>query len=148
MPRLLGQGQPQYPPSFDGVTTLFGSPNLYTMTPLYISPLQTAIDKFLGRTPGTTKYGASPGGRVFGISGTFVGPTPISVQQQQAQLMSYAGISATFGSPINQMWPGGYYNYKNCVFRTPDIVFGPTVAYLGNQAASAYLMVIRQSSNN
>jgi len=132
-------------PLFNG-QPLFGDPPSFTSAPL--TGGAAGVDEFLGFTPGTTLYSEGPGGRGWGIAGTFRGPTAAAVTAQAATLWSSAGIRAPFGRPTGARFPGNFETWPNCEFLFTELVTNPTGVLLsaGNMYVLTYLLVIRQRS--
>jgi hypothetical protein len=85
-------------PLYDGQPIFGGTPS-FTVQPLQLGTA-AAVDAWLGLTPGTTHYGAPPsGGRLWGITGALEGSSVAAVQGMSSTLLSYAGLTVTFGQP-------------------------------------------------
>src|SRR5271165_6288830 len=104
-------------PTFDG-QQIFGDLQSFraqVLQPLVgANPSALAIDQFLGRTPGTTQYGAS--GRIFGVSGAFIAGSPSAVTALVTEFLLFAGLCCTFGIPTGLAFPGDFYPWPACYF--------------------------------
>lgn len=131
-------------PVFDG-TAIFGDFDSFHVAPLALTTAAD-IDIFLGRTIGTTEYGADPGGHLYGITGQFKAQTSAAVTAQLEALQALAGIVAYFRRPTYDRFPSTIWPTPNCYFTLADLVPNPagiqTIAL--NSYGLTYTMVLRQ----
>ena len=107
--------QPIDTPTFDGQQIFGDLPSFEVEQLVHGRPLD--VDLFLGFTPGTTLHGADPsGGRLFGIIGALIAPSPAAVAALRAAILSFAEITATFGTPTGLPFPGDFQQWPSCYF--------------------------------
>ena len=125
--------------------SLFGdTPSFYSYQLNNTTDSAVQVDNWLGNTPGTTQYGVQSGGRIWLVSGLFIGDSPTDIANQQSLLMSYAGITATVGLPTGYAWPQDFKWWKGGRFNANEVVLGSTTSYAGNRYQAPFKMIIRQ----
>lgn len=100
------------------------------------------VDAFLGVEG--TRYGADSSGRLFAITGKFLGASSGIVEAQLAKLESFIGVVATYRRPTGDIYPSNAWHEHNCYFTADDLVFG-TITQIGiSWFGLDYSMVLRQ----
>ncbi|MHB8397360.1 MAG: hypothetical protein ACYDCI_00275 [Candidatus Limnocylindrales bacterium] len=135
-------------PTFDG-QAVFGSQAAITAQQLVpgIAGSAAAIDAFLGLTPGTTRYGAEPGGSLWGVTGAFVASSSGAVSAIETAFVALAGITATLGLPTNQTFPSDFEYLAGCYFTGGDFAASSAgiVSTGGGMYSLSYAVVFRQT---
>ena len=125
----------------------FQAPELGFPEPGIPDPLPV-IDSFLSLPPGTTVFGAAPGGRIWLCSGVMIDDTTDGIILQKNTMLSFAEMSGPFGRPTGVTWPMNFMTWKNSRFRLAETQFDPTVAYAGNRYSANFRTVMRSISNS
>lgn len=131
------------PPRFEG-QYIFGDFDSFTVAVLRGDA--PSVDTFLGLTPRPTRYGADPGGRLFGVTGKFIGKTTGDVSTLETGLTGFTRAVATFGFPTTDLYPSNFRYWPNCYFVAAEYIRDPAgiVVYRGNKHALSFSMVVRQ----
>lgn len=131
-----------YPPLLDQVA-VFGDTDQFRQVTLPRLDA-SAIDEFLGLAPGTTQYGATPGGHLYAATGVLTGDTLDDVENALMQLQSFSEGMHTYYRPTGDIYPSTYQWIHNCYFTAGDLVTGSVTQIGIRKYAQTFAIVLRQ----